>query len=582
MGGKHDIKNNALRGDMTAVPAMTPEEAVAHVTATNPLFEVIDQNIRGTQFKVFKNIPPHVRALLQASRAMQGDGAAEYLIHGERRFTYDDFCNEVKAMAAALEDMGLGKDDRIAVAMRNCHELLVLICAISSIGAIVVFLNGWWTTDELEYALEDSGATDVFADEKRMQRLRPLRDKFGLTLMGVRNANVPKGFHYRELVAENQGADWSETEIDADDDFAVMYSSGTTGHPKGVVQTQRGVMNAVFTWLLQFVMMPLVEPPAPDAPEPARPVTMAVTPLFHVTATHPVFFLSIAAGAKLVLMEYWDAELAVHLIRDEEVTRFMGVPTQSADLIAAAARLGETLPSLTILGSGGAKRPPAQVSELIEAFPQASAATGWGMTETNALGLGAMGPEYHDQPGVAGRLHPPLQELKLLDDDGQEVPLGAVGEITVKSPANMRCYLNKPQATEEVLQDGWLKTGDMAKMDETGLVTIVDRKKNIIIRGGENIACLDVEGALHKHPAVAEACAFAMPDERLGEVVGAAITLRQPIEEQELRDFLHDHVAYFKIPERIWFQNDPLPRGATDKIDRRVIQQTCLGIEEDD
>ncbi|MBZ0129372.1 MAG: fatty acid--CoA ligase family protein, partial [Rhodobacteraceae bacterium] len=311
-------------------------------------------------------------------------------------------------------------------------------------------------------------------------------------------------------------------------------------------------------------------------PPPPRPSVLVVTPLFHVTATHPVFLLSIPAGARLTVMAKWDAEAAVRLIRDHAITRFLGVPTQSADLMAAARAMGEGLASLDYLGSGGAKRPAAQVGDLAASFPHANIATGWGMTETNANGIGMAGPDYVARPGSAGRLYPPLQELKFLDDAGNEVPPGAVGEITIKSPCNMREYLNQPEATAAVLRDGWLKTGDLGMIDAEGYVTIVDRKKNIIIRGGENIACLDVEGALHRHPAVAEACVFALPDARLGEVVGAAIRLRANADAATLSEFLAAHIAAYKIPAQYWFYDQPLPRGATDKIDRRGLREACL------
>jgi acyl-CoA synthetase (AMP-forming)/AMP-acid ligase II len=208
----------------------------------------------------------------------------------------------------------------------------------------------------------------------------------------------------------------------------------------------------------------------------------------------------------------------------------------------------------------------------------AKPATGWGMTETNANGIGLVGPEYAARPDVAGRLYPPVQELRILDEAGQPLPVGAVGELTVKSPCNMRCYLNKPEATAEVLQEGWLRTGDLGMIDADGFVTIVDRKKNIIIRGGENIACLDVEAALHRHPDVQEACVFALPDAHLGEIVGAAVQLRPGAHTtpQTLQAFLATHIAAFKIPAHIWLFDTPLPRGATDKLDRRGLQARCL------
>ena len=422
--------------------------------------------------------------------------------------------------------------------------------------------------------MQASQAKLVFADGARLDRLEPLRSRLGITAVAIE-------YHtkYNKNNLQEEILDVKNNALPLpDDDFAIMYSSGTTGHPKGVVLTHRGAVNAVFTWLMQAAVQTLTDPPEdPDEPKP-RPSALIVTPLFHVTATHPLFLLSLPAGAEVTLMDKWDAETAVHLIEKHKVTRILGVPTQSADLMAAAARLGADLSSLDYIGSGGAKRPAAQVKELPESFPNANIATGWGMTETNANGIGLVGAEYHARPGCAGRLYAPVQEIRFLDDDGRDVAPGEVGEITVKSPCNMREYLNKPEATAEVLQDGWLRTGDLGFMDEDGFITIVDRKKNIIIRGGENIACLDVEGALHRHPAVAEACAFSVPHDRLGEVVGAGIQLSAgaQVTAEELQRFLRDHIAHFKVPEHIWLQTDPLPRGATDKLDRRGLQSLCL------
>ncbi|TDK45095.1 class I adenylate-forming enzyme family protein [Antarcticimicrobium luteum] len=554
-------------------------EAVRQVTAGNPVFETAEAEIRGVTYRAFCNTPPHIRALMQASRAAQADGTAEYLVFQDERWSYDEFCNDSNRLAQALQDrFGIAKGDRVGIAMRNCPELLLLITAIASVGGVAVFLNAWWTTEELDYALEDTGLKLVFADGKRVQRLRPLAAGRHLTLIGIRDGEPIGDKVFSEILAGISEADWPQVGINTDDDFAIMYSSGTTSHPKGVVQTHRGAINAVFTWLMQAALTPVLDPPEdPDAPAP-RPVGLVATPLFHVTATHPIFLLSLPAGAKLVVMNRWDAETAVRLIRDEKVTRFLGVPTQSADLSEAASRLNEPLETLDFLGAGGAKRPAAQVEELSRRFPGANIATGWGMTETNANGIGMVGQEYLARPGAAGRLYPPVQELRFLGDDGGDVAPGEIGEITVKSPCNMRCYLNKPEATAEAMQDGWLRTGDLGWIDPEGYVTIVDRKKNIVIRGGENIACLDVEGALHRHPAVAEACAFALPDARLGEVVGAAVQIRpgRAVTEEALLAFLGEHIAHFKIPERIWTQPDPLPRGATDKIDRRALRAACL------
>ncbi|MBB97148.1 MAG: long-chain fatty acid--CoA ligase [Rhodobacteraceae bacterium] len=556
--------------------AMTYDAAAAHLVQTNPAFATTRATIRGTSYTVFANSPPTLRDMLHRSRALHLDGEDDYLIYQSERLSYDAFCDEVCMMARALQSRGIVPGDRVAVAMRNYPELLILFLATASIGAVIVFVNAWWTEEELDYALRDSGARMVFADGPRMQRLLPLKDRLGLTLIGVRDGAEIAPEAFDTVRKTGAGAGWPDVHIDTDDDFAIMYSSGTTGHPKGVVLTHRGAVNAVYTWLMQSAMYPLMQEDEPD-PDPPTPVILVATPLFHVTATHPVFLYSIPAGARIVLMYKWDAAEAVRLIRDEKVTRLLGVPTQTADLMECAARMGEPLDSLKFLGSGGAKRPAAQVGQLTQAFPNALVATGWGMTETNAIGIGMAGADYVSRPGTAGKLYPPVQELRFLDEAGQDVAPGEVGEITVKSPCNMRQYLNKPEATAEVLKDGWLRTGDLGCIDDAGFVTIVDRAKNIIIRGGENIACLDVENALHHHPAVAEACAFPVPDARLGETVGALVQIRTGMaaEVAELQAFLRAHIAHFKIPEHVWMQGDPLPRGATDKLDRRGIRALC-------
>jgi long-chain acyl-CoA synthetase len=564
---------------------MTADEAVVHVTANEPVFALTRARVRGVEMTVFENVPPTVPALLAASWEKQGNGALDYVVYEDETLTFAEFTDEVNRLAHALrEELGLRQGDRVALAMRNYPELLVLMLAISSMGGVVVFLNAWWTTEELDFALRDSGAKVVFADGPRMARIDPLRDALGLVTIGVRDGEGAGGAPDYSALRDGAGAETApEVTIDTDDDFAVMYSSGTTGNPKGVVQTHRGVVNAVFSWLLQSVIAPLVTPPEPGAPEPPRPCGLVVTPLFHVTATHPVFLLSLPAGAKLVLMHKWDAKEAVRLMKEHSVTRFLGVPTQSADLMETALRMKETLPHLTYLGAGGAKRPAAQVGQLAQAFPNAGVATGWGMTETNALGIGQIGDEYIARPDSAGRLHPPVQELRIVDEAGNALPENTLGEIAVKGPQVMRCYLNQPAATAEVLRDGWLRTGDLGMVDAEGYVTILDRRKNIIIRGGENIACLDVEGALHRHPDVLEAVAFSVPDERLGEVVGAAVQLRPGarLDRAGLAAFLDGRIAPFKVPAHLWTQGEGLTRGATDKTDRRAIRAACLARMED-
>ena len=559
---------------------MSLADAADYVTRSDARFAVTEAVIGGVRFRVFENAPRNLREMLRASQDRHDDG--DFVVYQDERWSYAAFVRDTNRLAAALTGtLGVRPGDRVAIAMRNYPELLLLMMAVASVGAVAVFVNAWWTAEELDYALDDCATRLVFADGPRRERIAAFAQEKGIRLVGVRDGETCAAATFSDLMARHTEADWPDVPIEPDADFAVMYSSGSTGHPKGVVLTHRGAISAVYSWMMSGEIAKLLQDASlgvPGGATPEPPVVLIVTPLFHVTATHPLWLQSIPLGTRNVLLRKWDAEEAVRVIQREKVSRFVGVPTQSADLMLAAKRLQAEMPTLEYIGSGGAKRPPPQVAELAETFPNRVIASGWGMTETNALGLGLSGPDYLARPGAAGRLLPPLQEMKIADDDGDAVPNGTVGELAVKSPANMRGYLNDPEATAAVLRDGWLFTGDLATLDDDGFVTIVDRKKNIIIRGGENIACLDVEAAIHRHAAVIEAGVFPVPDQRLGETVGAAVQLRDgaALDAEALREFLSEHIAPFKIPEHIWFLDRPLPRGATDKLDRRRLRADCL------
>lgn len=537
-------------------------------------FAVEKLRIRGTDYTVFANAPPNVRTLFE--QAEDAYGTREMLVAGDRRWTYGQLRRDVAALAHALGTLhGIKPGDRVAVGSRNHAEMVLLVLAITATGASVVPLNAWWSGTELVRALNDCGARLVFADGERFGRLAPVLPA-GLTLIGIHDA--PDTTAYETMLAADPI--WPEVEIAPEAEFAVMYSSGSSGVPKGVIQTHRNVISAIWSWYLLRVMAPELAVPARA---PALPSWLIISPLFHVTALYANFFQGLQMGAKIVLMPRWSADEAVDLIRAENVTRISGVPTQSADLAEAVERRGLTLPSLENITGGGDKRPAAQVEDLNRVFPATTIAIGWGMTETCALGINLSGPEYLEYPDAAGRLAPPVQEMRIVDDAGNDVAPGEMGEFLIRSPAVTPGYLNDPTGTAAAIRDGWLLTGDLARVGSEGFIQFCGRKKNMIVRGGENIACAEVENAIYEHPAVEDACVFAVPHPRLGETVGAAVHLLPDttLTVEELAAFLAPLIARFKQPERLWVLDAPLPRGATEKIDRKVIQRHCLSLQAD-
>ena len=467
--------------------------------------------------------------------------------------------------------------------MRNFPEWIFSFMAGTMIGAVVVPMNGWWTTEEFDYGLEDCGAKVVIADEDRFRTIKPVQDRLGFkTIVARAKGDVAEATSYDSIRAGGLKDAPPAVEVDVDDDATIFYTSGSTGHPKGVVSTHRGILTTVISWSLtgaaraQQVEEEIAAGKREPSPASAvQQATLCSVPLFHVTGSHAIFLMCFPSARKLVLMYKWDAGEALRLIEEEKITTFTGVPTMSWEMMNHPDREKYDLSTLADLGGGGAARPPEQVKALAKTFKGKSPGSGYGLTETNALGAVNGGDNYLLKPSSTGRPTGPAIEIQCWDEAGNEVPVGQPGEVMIKSTSNFRAYWNKPNATDEAFTDGWFHTGDVGQFDEDGFLYIVDRLKDLVIRGGENISCIEVEAAIYEHPAVMECTVYGVPDERLGEQLAVTVMTKdgQTLDEAELQAHVAERLAKFKVPHYVWIQKDQLPRTATGKIFKRQLRE---------
>jgi len=552
------------------------DEAVAQVCGPGGRYELVDGEVDGRPYKLFKNTPPSLRFLFELA---SGYGDLDHLVYEDERITFAESWARVGAMGALLVDRyGVRHGDRVAIAMRNYPEWITAFQAITSIGAVAVALNAWWTTDELEYGFEDCGAKVAVVDQERAERLAPVREGLGLSLIGVRLTDDLEGVDRLEDVLD-LSAPLPDVPIDLDDDATILYTSGTTGHPKGAVSTHRAVLSGLLAFGARSAVGALMEPekaPDPDQPKD-RTAYILVVPLFHATGLIPVMLGTTASGAKLVMMYRWDPERALELIERERVTAFVGVPTMSWDLLESPDFEKRDTSSLVSVGGGGAPAPAELVRRVDKGFRQGKPQIGYGMTETNAYGPGNSGADYLRKPTSSGRAVP-VMEIRVVDDDGNPVPTGEVGEICFRGPNLIRGYWNKPEATAEVIdQDGWLRSGDLGRLDDEGFIYVEDRAKDMVLRAGENIYCAEVEGVVYEFPGVAEAAVFGVPHERLGEEVALAVVPSpgSTIDEDALLGHLRRHLAAFKVPSVVEIRTDRLPRNASGKVLKRELRDAA-------
>jgi long-chain acyl-CoA synthetase len=545
-------------------------EAIALLTAPGERYELRTETIDGTPCRVFVHAPASLRAMYQESVSDR-----EFIVYDDERMTFAEVWREVGRIGAVLtDDLGVRPGDRVAIAMRNYPEWMTTFGAVTSIGAIAVAMNALWGPEEMEFGLADCGATVLVADEERVGRSRGFAAGLGLRTVVVRPSGPADVPVLAELTASRADAELPPVDVGPDDPATLFYTSGSTGHPKGVLSTHRNVISALLSWELDARVARRLSDRPPARPEGQAGALLGI-PLFHVTGSHAVHLQSYRAQRKLVSMYKWDPEVAAAIIERERITTFLAPAALTGDLVRVARASDRDLASLLIVGGGGAPRAPEQVAAIGSSFGRAKPNTGWGMTETNAIGTGIGEDDYLARPESSGRVSAVL-DVKVVDESGAELPPDEPGELLVRGTSVFRGYWNRPDVDAEVFVDGWFRSGDVARIDADGYLFIVDRIKDLIIRGGENIGCGQVEAALQLHPAVHEAAVYAVPDERLGEEVGATVYADAGVSAEELRAFVHGHLAAFEVPREIVVCHEPLPRTASGKIVKRELQAAAI------
>jgi long-chain acyl-CoA synthetase len=554
----------------------TRAEIIAELTASGP-FELAEE--RGEvepPLRVYRNAPPSLRAVLEGTRA---HGDKPFILYANETLTFSGHLRAVAGLARSLLAAGVAKGDRVALGMRNYPEWSVSFWACQAVGAIVVALNAWWTTEELAYALQDSGPAALLIDGERLERLRPLLPGLDLRLVAVtwRGGGGDEGIDFADLTRSDDDR-LPDIDVGPHDLATILYTSGTTGHPKGAMATHRNhvtnLMNSTLNGTVARVLagVPADAPPDPAAPQPGMLQTF---PFFHIGGLSGLLG-GLAGGLKLAVMYRWNAAEAVDIIERHQLTAVAGVPIVVRQLLETASSLGRPLDTLLGVTSGGAPVPPDLIRRIGEQFEaRAAPGNGYGLTETTSAVIMNSGADYLAHPDSVGR---PMAtaDIRIVGEGGQDVGVGEIGELWVRGPNVIPGYWNNLTATEAAFGGGWFRTGDLGYVDAEGLYYVVDRLKDVIIRGGENVYCAEVEAALLERPGIKDAAVVGLPDAAYGEVVGAVIQVAPGADaaalQAELTDALAAKLARFKIPSAWRFTQEELPRTATGKVLKRELR----------
>src|SRR5579859_2063707 len=563
---------------MCGMTDMIAERArvIGELTAAGGPFEIATVPVRGLPMRAFTGGFGSLRDILELSR---GYADREFLVYDGDRWTFERHFQLAAGLAARLTGRyGVGKGDRVAIAMRNFPEYLPSFWACQAIGAIAVPLNAWWTGAELEYALRDSGAVVLIADSERYDRVAGYLDGLdALRHVVVVRGGKPAGRRaaidaWEDVVAEMKPVDeLPDAAIGVDDDATIMYTSGTTGRPKGAIASHRNhLTNIMNTVLIGTANAMLGGGPAPDPSVQA--VALQTFPFFHIGGLSGLYLYT-AMGAKVVLMYKWNVDEAIELSLREGATSFAMVPMLLREFLDHP-KAG-AITSLVGIAAGGAPVPPDLISNMGERYSRkVSPANAYGLTETTSAVVANTAELYYTHPDSVG-VPAPGTDLRVVDAaTGTEVPAGEIGELWVYGPNVVRGYWNDPDGTAAAFTDGWFHTGDLGRVDASGLVYVVDRLKDIVIRGGENVYCAEVEAALYEHPAVADVAIVGIPHRALGEEVAAVVQVRDGAEvtAPDLQEHVAARLAAFKVPSKVFFRTDPLPRNATGKVLKRQLR----------
>ena len=559
--------------------AQARRQVLNTLTGPGGEYELADREFPdGTVRRVVKTAPPRLLDLLLDARRFAD---LDYIAYRDEVYTFGDVIQQTTRLAGALQGLGVGRGDRVAICMRNCPEWPAAFFAPMALGAVTVSLNGWWSGEEIAYGLRDAQARALIVDGQRLERCGGRLSEMGVPAIAVRSPTpCPDGVvSWEEAMRSASPADLFLAPCSPDDDCLMLYTSGSTAGPKAAVSTHSNVVHALLAWEIENRAQAELRGLAiPDEPFQVQHRMLVTIPFFHVTACHVCMLTGLRFGRRLTLMHKWNAEEALDIIERDRITHFVSVPTVTGDLVRSAAARKRALPSLLAVGGGGSHRPANQVTEIFETFKNALPGTGWGMTETNAIGTQISGPDYLRVPTSSGRCSV-LMDMMIVDPaSGSRLAPGETGELWVRGTPVVRGYWNNPEATAEAFRNGWFRTGDLAYVDEEEFVHFVDRLKDIVIRGGENISCLKVEDALYQCSGVEEAVAFGIPHNRLGEELAAVVVPRSGarLNADDLRDAMEQHVGAFEVPSRILFQDSPLPRIATGKFAKRRIRAATL------